>query len=32
MVVVEVVVVVGCFAASTDHLHLDLNPNIPNPP
>jgi hypothetical protein len=32
MVAVEVVVVVGCFAASTAHLHLDFDQNIPNPP
>jgi hypothetical protein len=28
----EVVVVVGCFAASTAHLHLDFDLNKPNPP
>jgi hypothetical protein len=32
MLVVEVVVVVGCFAASAAPLHLDFDQNIPNPP
>jgi hypothetical protein len=31
MAAVEVVVVVGCFAASTAHLHPDFDQNIPNP-
>jgi hypothetical protein len=32
MVAVEVVVVVGCFAASTACLHLGFDQNMPNPP
>ncbi len=32
MVPVEVVVIVGCFAASTAHLHLEYDQIIPNPP
>jgi hypothetical protein len=31
MLAVEVVVVVGCFAASAAPLHLGFNQNIPNP-
>jgi hypothetical protein len=32
MVAVEVVLVVGCFAASTAHLNQDLDQNVPSPP
>jgi hypothetical protein len=31
MVKIEVVVVVGCSAASTAHFHLGFDQNIPNP-
>jgi hypothetical protein len=31
IVAVEMVVVVGCFEASTAHLHMDFDQNIPNP-
>jgi hypothetical protein len=32
MLAVEVMVVVGCFAASAAPLHLGFDQNIPNPP
>jgi hypothetical protein len=32
MVRMEVVVVVGCFAASTAHFHIGFDQNIPNSP